>query len=119
MSKYKAIPTVVDNIRFASKHEAQQYISFRALEKAGAIKKLELQVPFIIHAFPSPEMLSRIMTLDPIAPLKPICKYIADFVVTELDGTMRLYDAKGMKTPIYKLKKKFVEAEYGIRIVEL
>jgi|SRR5581483_2854907 len=106
----------VDGIVFSSQHEAQQYISFKALEKAGAIAKLELQKPYQIHAI---EGLHRILAPGEALMLKPICKYIADFVVTEKDGTVRVYDAKGFRTPLYRLKRKFVEAEYGILIVEI
>jgi len=135
-SKYKAVRTAVDGLIFDSKHEAECYMQFRALERSGAIVKLERQVPFLIHAgTPDPEpypyaiasgavgtmpaFVSDTVTMTLSPKRKPICKYIADFVYEERqrDGSWR--DAKGMKTPVYKLKKKFVEAEYGITIVEL
>ena len=36
-SKYHAVPTTIDNIRFASKAEARRYRELRLLEKAGEI----------------------------------------------------------------------------------
>jgi hypothetical protein len=50
---------------------------------------------------------------------KKICKYIADFVVTYGDGRVVVYDVKGVRTGVYKLKKKLVEALYPITIVEV
>lgn len=49
---------------------------------------------------------------------KKICKYIADFKVLYDDGHTEIVDVKGMRTPLYRLKKKLVEAQYGIEILE-
>lgn len=46
-----------------------------------------------------------------------ICNYIADFVVKYKDR-IEVVDVKGFRTDIYKLKKKLVEANYGIKIIE-
>lgn len=45
--------------------------------------------------------------------------YKADFKVIYADGHEEIVDVKGMRTPVYRLKKKCVEAEYGITIVEV
>ncbi|MBU6390533.1 DUF1064 domain-containing protein, partial [Patescibacteria group bacterium] len=34
------------------------------------------------------------------------------------DGREEIVDVKGMKTAVYRLKKKLVEAQYGIKIIE-
>lgn len=47
-----------------------------------------------------------------------ICKYLADFVVTYSDGRTEVIDVKGFKTEVYRLKKKMVEAQYKISIIE-
>ncbi len=77
--------------------------------------KVELQKPFRLYAFynvdgePGP-CLQKIF----------VCTYEADFVVTEKDGTLRVYDAKGHRTAMYILKKKLFEANYPtLRIVEI
>ncbi len=49
---------------------------------------------------------------------KKICVYKLDFLVTYADGRVEHHDVKGFATPVYKLKKKMVEAFYGIRIIE-
>lgn len=48
-----------------------------------------------------------------------ICKYIADFKVTYADGRVEIVDVKGVRTDVYRLKKKLVEAQYGIKIIEV
>ena len=48
-----------------------------------------------------------------------ICKYFADFKVLYADGREEIIDVKGLKTDVYKLKKKLVEAQYGIEIIEI
>ena len=43
-------------------------------------------------------------------------KYVADFQVFHLDGSVEYIDVKGMETSTFKLKKKQVEATYPIKI---
>lgn len=50
---------------------------------------------------------------------KKVCKYIADFEVIYADGRVEIIDVKGMKTSIYNLKKKLVEALHDIKIIEV
>lgn len=47
-----------------------------------------------------------------------ICTYILDFMVQYCDGRIEHVDVKGYITPIYRIKKKLVEAMYGITIIE-
>ena len=43
--------------------------------------------------------------------------YVADFEY--LEGDVRIVeDVKGMKTPLYRWKKKHFEAQYGLKIRE-
>jgi hypothetical protein len=48
----------------------------------------------------------------------PGCTYRADFVVL-LEKDWRVDDAKGMKTAVYKLKKRLFKEKYGRDIVEV
>lgn len=48
-----------------------------------------------------------------------ICTYKLDFLVTYANGTTKHFDVKGYRTPVYKLKKKLVEAIYKIKIIEV
>ena len=47
-----------------------------------------------------------------------IGRYRADFAYQTTDGTI-IEDVKGVRTALYTWKKKHVEAEYGVRIVEV
>lgn len=99
-TKYRNVPTVVDGIRFASKKEARRWSELRLLEKANQISGLVRQVPYGLHVNG-----------------KLVCKYIADFVYVE-NGTEIVEDAKGVRTPEYKIKAKLFEAIYGVKIRE-
>ena len=99
-SKYKAVKTYVDDICFDSAKEARRYSELKLLEKGKVINSLELQPEF-------PVMIEG----------KKICKYRADFAYYEDDRRV-IEDVKGFKTPIYRLKKKLVEALYGVEIIE-
>lgn len=114
-SKYHAVPLTVDGVRFASTREARRYGELRMLERAGKIRDLTLQPSFELHAppwwgdadKPGP---------GPIATLVGV--YRGDFAYATETGTV-VEDAKGVRTPLYRWKKKHVEIEYGVRIVEV
>lgn len=99
-NKWNAVPKTVDGIKFASTKEADRYEVLKLLEKSGAIKDLSLQPSFVLKA-------------NDVA----ICEYVADFRYKE-NGNEIIEDVKGVKTPIYKLKKKFMKATHGIEIKE-
>lgn len=48
-----------------------------------------------------------------------ICEYVADFVVTHGDGRVEVVDVKGVRTDVYKLKKKLMKSIHGIDILEV
>jgi hypothetical protein len=101
--KYGAVPTEVDGIYFPSKLEAKRYAELKMSERAGAIAALELQPRFPI-------------AVNGIA----ICEMRADFRYRTVPADeVVIEDAKGMRTPVYRIKKKLVEALYGIKIIEV
>lgn len=99
MNKYRAKPTIVDGIRFASKAEARRYETLKMELAHGLIKNLELQpkYPIVINGL-------------------KVCTYIADFKYQMLNGRMIVEDVKGMQTPIFKIKSRLLQAVYGIEI---
>ena len=110
--KYGAIPTEVDGIRFASKAEAKRYGELKLLERAGLLKDLKLQPKFICGVWRPVKPGVR----EPIS----IGTYIADFEYYDIERKeIVVEDVKGMKTPLYRWKKKHVEAQYGITIEEI
>lgn len=100
-SKYGAVPTHVDGIRFASRREAERYRQLRLLELAGHITNLQLQPAYDLHA-PGGVRVAR---------------YVADFAYRD-ERTQRLVieDAKGVKTPVFRLKAKWLKAEHGVEV---
>lgn len=100
-AKYGNKKTIVDGIKFDSKREAQRYGALQLMLKAGLISNLRLQVPYQI-------------TVNGMK----VCKYVADFVYED-KGVEIVEDVKGMKTPIYNLKKKLMKAVFGVVISEV
>lgn len=98
-SKYKAVKTIVDGFTFASKREAHYYRIYSAMENAGIIKNLKMQtsLPFIFEG-------------------RKIFAYKPDFEYDDSDGVHHYVDVKGIETPVFRLKKKLIEAQYKIKI---
>ncbi len=87
---------------FDSEREANRYDELQLLEAAGEIRDLQCQVSF-------PCVLNEVK----------VCNYIADFVYYDCRSDEQVVeDVKGMKTPIYKLKKRIMRAFHGIEILE-
>lgn len=108
-NKYKAQKITVDGKTYASLKEANRHCELMVLEKAGAISDLREQVPF--------ELIPKQYD-DNGKVCECACKYIADFVYTE-NGKTVVEDAKGLKTEVYKIKRKLMLFRYGIRIREV
>ena len=94
--------TAPDGQVFDSVKEYHRWGCLRLLERAGKIKGLKRQVKF---------------ELIPKQEGERACYYIADFTYTE-NGELVVEDCKGFKTDVYKIKKKLMLMEHGIRIRE-
>lgn len=106
VSKYHSKKTTIDGIEFDSAKEAKRYAKLRALEDAGKIQGLRLQVPFeLVPSFECDGVKYRGM------------KYVADFVYYR-NGKQVVEDCKGFKTAEYKLKKKLMAYINHINIEE-
>jgi hypothetical protein len=97
-NKYNAQKTGLDGKTYASRREAYRAAELKALQKAGEIVGFAEQVPILLPGDTT---------------------YRADFVVLNRDGTFTVEDAKGVKTPVYRLKKRLVWDRYGIDIREV
>nr|DAP41700.1 MAG TPA: Endonuclease [Caudoviricetes sp.] len=105
-SKYHARKTVIDGIEFDSAKEAKRYTRLRALEDAGKIQHLRLQVPFeLLPSFECDGVKYRGMS------------YVADFVYYR-DGKQVVEDTKGAKTREYLIKKKLMAYLNHVNIEE-
>lgn len=102
MSKYRSRRVRADGYTFDSEAEYARYCALRVAEKAGEISDLQVHPTFDLHCITG----------------QRICRYEADFAYTE-DGQRVVEDVKGVRTPVYRLKKRWVEAEYGITVTEI
>lgn len=110
MNKYGNMKTEIDGITFASKHEAQRFAELKLLERAGEISDLQLQRVFTLIGAQRDK--------DGKVIERP-CKYIADFAYKDQSGKLIVEDAKGLRTDVYRIKKKLMLSIYGIRIQEV
>lgn len=98
--KFGAVATEVDGHKFPSMKEAKRYGQLRLMERGGLIKGLVLQPKFELM----PAFTYRGKKIRNI-------EYWADFTYEE-DGKTVVEDAKGFKTPEYKIKRKLFLAKY-------
>lgn len=102
-NKYRAKKTVVDGITFDSKAEANRYVLLKLMEKANDITDLKLQPEY-------PLKVNGVM----------VCKAIWDFRYMEPGRGVVIEDVKGVRTPVYRLKKKLFEALHpGLKVTEV
>ena len=111
MNKYKNKKVKVSGITFDSRKEARRYGELKYMLKAGKIKDLKRQVKYIL--IPSQRNANnRVIERE--------CAYIADFVYTDTEtGETIVEDVKGLRTDVYKIKRKLMLERYGIRIKEV
>lgn len=112
-SKYGNKKTEVDGIVFDSKHEALRWIELKYMERAGLIRDLKRQVRFCL--VPTIEGEGKKIRQRAVY-------YVADFEYWEknYDCWKRVVeDAKGVRTDVYKLKKKLMLWRHGIEIKEV
>lgn len=101
-NKYSARRCYQDGCRFDSEAERARYMELKLMERAGAISML------VVH---------------PRYPIEVngarVCVYEPDFVYRDQYGQTVVEDVKGVRTALYKLKKKLFEAVHGLAITEV
>ena len=110
-NKYGNQKVELDGHVFDSKKECRRYAELKLMEKAGEIKDLELQKPYVIQ--PS--------FFDKQGKRQTAVKYVADFVYQDKDGNTIIEDVKSpatRKDRVYRLKKKMM-AYNGHEITEV
>lgn len=100
--KYRNEREQVDGIWFDSRKEARHYRALLTLQRAGIIDRIEIQ-----PAYP--------LTVNG----EKVATYRADFRLTFPDGRVEVQDVKGVRTPVYRLKKRLMKAIYNIEIIEI
>jgi len=110
-SKYNSKKTEYDGFIYDSKSEADYAKQLNFFKHAHDLDKrvisIERQVPYNVYVGKSGVF---------------VCTYFADFRVKYADGRVEVVDVKSdytSKLPVYRLKKKLVEAFHGIIIKEV
>lgn len=98
--KFNAVRTEVNGEKFSSKREARYYQQLLLAQKSGELLFFLRQVPIYFTDGSN-------------------VKYICDFVEFWKNGEVIFRDVKGMKTAMYRLKKKVIESQYPIKIEEI
>lgn len=96
--KFNAKRTELDGIKFPSKKEAKYYSELLLRQKAGEVLFFLRQTSFHLPGG---------------------VKYVCDFTEFLTDGSVQFVDVKGMRTDMYTVKKKLVEALFPIEIKEI
>ncbi len=99
-NKYGAKKTIIDGITFDSKAEASYYTSLKLRERAGEVCDVEMQRPYCL-------------TVNGVL----VATYRADFVFWDIMvHRRRIVDVKGVKTPVFRLKRKLMKACHGVDV---
>lgn len=103
-NKYRAKRVVTaDGQAFDSKAEYRRSLQLALLERAGSIKDIERQPEFQL-----------------VVNGCNCGSYRADFAFVDCaTGARVIEDVKGVRTPIFILKKKLVKALHGVDVIEV
>ena len=106
-NKYRNKRTTYNGTVYDSKREAEyrkrlDLMTASSLPDNQRVVKVEEQVRFPI-----------------VVNGEKICTYVLDFRVTYADGHVEHVDVKGVRTQVYKLKKKLVRAVHSIDLIEV
>ena len=99
--KYRNVRVKLDGYAFDSKKEANRYLQLLMRQRIGEISGLQIHPRFDLNVGGD-----------------KVCRYYADFRYKDIDGVERVEDCKGVRTPIYKLKRRLMKVIYGINILE-
>ena len=97
-SKYKNVPLKVDGIRFDSRKEANHYLVNKERKKNGELIDFFMQVRYMLPGG---------------------VRFYLDFVEIKKGGEIDYVDVKGVRTAVYRIKKRQVEEIYNIKIKEV
>ena len=103
-NKYANEKTEVNGRKYDSKREAKVAASLACLAAAGNIADLREQV--------------RVTLIEGSGNVRSVV-WVADFVYTDGTGRLHYLDAKGFRTPVYRLKKRLAFLLKGIEIEEV
>lgn len=100
---------------FDSKKEARMYLILQKMQEAGTIKDLVLKPVYVL--IPGFEVVKK----GKVRKIRP-CTFIPDYQFWDIEqNKLRIVDCKGMRTEVYKLKKKLFDHQHlseGVYIEE-
>ena len=108
MNKYKNRALQVGNEKYSSQREMRCHQELLLLQRAGKIAGLVREVPFVL--IPGVKIEGEFRA-------RPAIRYVADFCWSDVDsGRVVVADAKGMQTPVWRLKKHLMKSVHGIDV---
>lgn len=108
--KYRNKPCEVGAEKYRSQRERDRHQALLLLQRAGRIAGLVREVQFEL----APGVL-----IQGEKRKRPALRYVADFVYSDVQlGRVVVEDAKGMQTPVYRLKKHLMATIRGIHVQE-
>ena len=107
--KYGNKPQQIGNEKYRSKREMLRHQALVLLQRDGHITGLVREVRFVL----APKI-----HIAGETRARPAVRYVADFVYCTPQGITVVEDAKGMQTPVYRLKKHLMATIHGIHVRE-
>lgn len=110
MSKYNSQLCTLGGETYRSKREMRRHQLLLLMERGGAVRNLRREVAYVLA--PAVKVQGR---------RRPPLRYIADFVYERMkDGGWIdvVEDAKGVRTPVYVVKRHLMASVHGIDILE-
>lgn len=95
---------------YDSMKERRRARALQLMERAGLISGLEEQVKFTLIDEQRDPRTGKV--------LERACVYVADFTYHDNKGRYVVEDVKGVRTEVYRIKRKLMLSRYGIRITE-
>jgi hypothetical protein len=108
--KYRNKPCQIGAEKYRSQREAARHQTLLLLQRAGKIAGLTREVQFVL----APAV--KIAGEDRA---RPALRYVLDFLYTTAEGLRVAEDAKGMQTPVYRVKKHLMATVHGIHVLEV
>lgn len=108
--KYRNRACQIGAEKYRSQREAGRHQELLLLQRAGEIAGLVREVPFVLAPG---------VRIDGEKRARPALRFFADYVYSTKEGRTVVEDAKGMATPVYRLKKHLMATVHGIHVKEV
>lgn len=107
--KYGNKKVNLDGMTFDSQREVARWAALQLMQKAGDIRDLQRQVPYV---------LAPAVRLGPSQRQKPAMRYVADFVYRDLrkGDVVVVEDVKGVQTEVFRVKLHLMKSVHGIDV---